>query len=297
MVESVSETDVLSRPEDNPKERTPPLSDFEHAKILMARTLRTDRKKPHLWFARFVFVGVLLMLYTLGSFLAYESDDDSSTIAGDYRIYVGQDWDYPNKMRLAGFDEDFVTQVGDIITSQRELIDVNYTSLTNVTELVIDCASNIASSPSDEVCVFLSSVDSYSIYFGGKETSTPFQESLAAAQWAVNAALLNVTNATEIYPVIKIQPVPQLVNDGTIEPSMVSVMIPAIMQVLSAVIMVMFLIGPISYEKLNDVTRSFLLVGVKMRTYMLQWLLYYSINGIVTAGILTLISVFYRLFP
>jgi hypothetical protein len=58
-----------------------------------------------------------------------------------------------------------------------------------------------------------------------------------------------------------------------------------------------FLTGPISFEKINGITKSFLLVGVKMRTYLLQWLAYSLLNGLVTAGLLTIVAVFWRLFP
>ena len=102
--------------------RTPAPSDLEHAKILIGRTFRKDRKKPLLWFAKFVGMGLLLMLYTIGFFLAYDSSDSSSTLEGDYRLYKGRDWSYPAKMRLAGFDNDYVTQVGNSIESSNNTI-------------------------------------------------------------------------------------------------------------------------------------------------------------------------------
>lgn len=277
--------------------RTPAPSDLEHAKILIGRTFRKDRKKPLLWFARFVGMGLLLMLYTIGFFLAYDSSDSSSTLEGDYRLYKGRDWSYPAKMRLAGFDNDYVTQVGNSIESSNNTIELEYSLFNDTTAFATNCTASIASSASQEVCVYLNATDSYVIYFGGKESATPFQDSLAASQWAVNSAMLNVSGAPELYPVSTLQRVPRLLADEKVEANVATLFVPAIMHVLSAIIMTQFLIGPLTYEKLNDVTRSFLLVGVKFRTYLLQWVAYFSLNGIITAIILTMISIFYRIFP
>lgn len=39
------------------------------------------------------------------------------------------------------------------------------------------------------------------------------------------------------------------------------------------------------------------MVGVKMRTYLLQWLAYYSLSGIFLAALLTLVCIFFKLMP
>jgi len=69
------------------------------------------------------------------------------------------------------------------------------------------------------------------------------------------------------------------------------------MFVLASLIMSQFVVGPISYEKLNDVTRSYLLVGVKLRTYLYQWVLYLGLNGLITAALCSVISVYYQIMP
>jgi hypothetical protein len=281
------------------QKRTPIPSDWQHAKILMGRTFRKDRRNVKLWFARFLLMPLLFMIYTVGYFIGYGDDGEKDDyIAGDFRLFQGSEWEYPSRMRIAGFDNDFVAQVGATMTNQTgNGFDLNYTELTNVMELVQECTGNIASSASEELCVFIESIDNYTLFFGGKEEVTPFQPPLAAAQWALNSALLRVTNVTEIYPVSQIQRTPRLVNDGDTKARVDVILVPAIMQVLSAVIMTQFIVGPLSFEKLNGVTQSFLMVGVKMRTYLLQWILFYSLNGIITAGVMTLMSVFYKTFP
>jgi hypothetical protein len=298
MMEPEAPVEVVHNHQQATEMKTPVPSDVEQAKILMAQTLRKDKKKPTLWAARFVLMPLMLMIYTIGFFLnSDEGAEDDSTIAGDFRLFDGQDWSYPKTMRLAGFDNDFVTQVGQVIDEQLEMIDLQYTGLTNASEFKNECQVDIAWSAGDEVCVFVDAVDSFSLYYGGKEEAAPFQPSLAAAQWALSSALLDVSNATQSYPVDQIQRTPRLVNDESIEANVASLLVPAMMHVLSAAITLQFLTGPISFEKINGVTKSFLLVGVKMRTYLLQWLAYYSLNGLITAGLLTIVAVFWNLFP
>ena len=242
-------------------------------------------------------MGVMFMIYTVGFFIAYESGEESSVVQGDYRFFEGEDWAYPAIMRLSGFDDNFTTQVAAQMEPDIDLEIVD--SENNSTFFQENCTGDIAWSAYEEVCVFLDTNSSYSIFYGGKEWASPTSPSLAAAQYAVDQAMLQVlgANETELLQVSKIQRVPELVKDEDIEPDPASLLVLGIMHVLSSLIMVMFLIGPITFEKINDVTRSFLLAGVKMRSYLLQWLLYYALNGILTAGSLTLISIYYRMMP
>ena len=68
------------------------------------------------------------------------------------------------------------------------------------------------------------------------------------------------------------------------------------MQVLATCIALQFLIGPIVYEKINQVRDSYVMVGVKLRTYLLQWNLYYNVNSLITAGVYTVISIYWNVF-
>ena len=89
-------------------------------------------------------------------------------------------------------------------------------------------------------CIFLSSENEYNIYFGGAEQASPNQQALAAAQYAINAALLNASNLDEVYPVSQIQDTPKLVTKNTVQPALPVVLVPSIMYVLSAIICSLF---------------------------------------------------------
>mmetsp|Transcript_18650 Transcript_18650/g.44881 ORF Transcript_18650/g.44881 Transcript_18650/m.44881 type:complete len:1405 (-) Transcript_18650:72-4286(-) len=69
------------------------------------------------------------------------------------------------------------------------------------------------------------------------------------------------------------------------------------MFVLSAAVSSLFVTGVITNEKINGISKSYLLVGVRMRTYLLQWLAYFSLNAVVLAGLLTLVCIYFKLMP
>lgn len=272
--------------------RTPTPTDFEHMKILMARTMRKDSKKRLLWFARFLSLPILFMLYTIGIFLGYDAEEGVST-AGDYRLYEGFDFTYPRALRLGGVDSEFVSKVGESMTI--ESIRINATDVANATVLSKDCEG--IGWPSNEICVFFHSENSYDLLYDGGEFVTPFEEQLVGAQWAINLALGNASNISEAFPIEMMQRTPELVTTNDVTPSLLVLLLPTCMFILAALVMTQFLVGPISYERINDVTRSYLLVGVKLRTYLFQWILYYSICGVLTAALLAVISVYYNIMP
>lgn len=270
-------------------------SDWDHAKTLMALSFTKDKKKPKLWALKLLLMPALLMLYTIGFFMGYGGDDGNSYIVGDYRLFNGEEWTYPTKVNIGAFNSSFLDDVVNSLSDK--FTDIAILNGTTSDEIKVACQGKIDDLASNEICAFISSENDYELYFGGKETTPPTQHALAGAQYAINSALLNVSDLNEVYPAIQIQQTPQLVTKDTIQPVLPVVLVPAIMYVLAAVIYSLFIAGSITNEKINGIAKSYLLVGVKMRTYLLQWLLYYSLQGILLAGLLTLVCIYFKLMP
>jgi hypothetical protein len=241
--------------------------------------------------------------------------EEPAIIAGDFELFEGTSWKYPKLIRLAAFDEAAATRIGEKMVEQFVLegvqgdvdLELFYTTTataTNRTEFLEDCQATIdaSSTASEEVCVYLDAMDNYTIFYGGKEDVSPFQLALAGTQWAVNSALLavNATAAAQqplLFPVSNIQRAPKKVSESDYQPITIVLLLPPIMHVLACAVATQFMIGPITYEKVNHVTESFLFVGVKMRTYLFQSIGYYSINLTLTAVILTVVSEYWNLMP
>ena len=238
----------------------------------------------------------LLMLYTIGFFLGYQGDDGISSVEGQYRLFKGEDWSYPKKINIGAFNSSYLDQVANYMSADTS-ITIQQLNATMSSGVIEQCQGNIDDWASNEICTFLSSKNGYTIYFGGKETSYPTQDALAGAQYAINAAMLNVSNLSELYPASQIQQTPQLLSAATVQPAVAVVLVPAIMYVLAATISSMFVAGMIINEKINGISKSYTLVGVKMRTYLLQWLAYLSLNGVVLASLLTLVCIYFKLMP
>jgi ABC-type Na+ transport system ATPase subunit NatA len=51
------------------------------------------------------------------------------------------------------------------------------------------------------------------------------------------------------------------------------------------------------YEKINHVRDAYELVGVNLQTYLLQWNTYFGLNSLITAGAMTAISIYWKIFP
>lgn len=174
-----------------------------------------------------------------------------------------------------------------------------------------------------ELCIYLESTNETGhhvhLLYPGREEATPFQPPLAGAQYAVYQALWKATNnnasssagssnidstmATTnfLLPIAidRIQRTPELLNADILaqQTNPALLLAPGLLHSLAAAIMVMFIIGPPHTEQTSGVVRSFVLVGVKLRTYMLSWWLYFSTHGIITAAVLTAVSIFYNLMP
>ena len=169
---------------------------------------------------------------------------------------------------------------------------------------------------SSEVCIYLESTNETAhhvhLLYPGREEATPFQPPLAGAQYAVyqalwkatstNIATTNTSMATDFslpIAIDRIQRTPELLNADILaqQTNVALLLAPGLLHCLAAAIMVMFIIGPPHTEQTSGVVRSFVLVGVKLRTYMLTWWLYFSTHGIITAAILTAVGIFYNLMP
>mmetsp|Transcript_39650 Transcript_39650/g.83371 ORF Transcript_39650/g.83371 Transcript_39650/m.83371 type:complete len:1629 (+) Transcript_39650:114-5000(+) len=277
--------------------RTPIPSDWSHAKTLMTLSFHKDRKKPKLLAAKIFLMPCLLMLYTIGFFLGYNPDDGSSYVAGKYRLHEGQEWKYPAKINMGAFNSTFLEDVASSLSLSGKSITVALINATTSDEVMDNCQGNIDDSASNELCVFLNSENEYSLYYGGKETASPTQLAIAGAQYAINSAILNASNINEAFPVKQIQQTPELLTKDAVQPVLPVILVPAIMYVLSSVICSLFLAGAIVNEKINGIAKSYILVGVKMRTYLLQWLAYYSMYGLLLAGLMTLVCIYFNLMP
>ena len=201
------------------KQRTLRPSDWQHMQILMIRTWKRDSQKPLLWLAKFLLAPALFMVYTLG--LLGQSDDANEDVVNDggYQLYPGENWTFPNKLSLAGHDAsyaDFVGQTISILFPTANIL-VNATSPTNLTEFTDDCQDTIGSTADEGLCIFFDANDSYSIYFGGEEYTTPYQAAIAGAQYATNAAILNIFNASALDPIRLIQQTPRLLAAVTVD--------------------------------------------------------------------------------
>ncbi|KAL7467007.1 hypothetical protein ACHAXS_007274, partial [Conticribra weissflogii] len=297
-----------------PITRTPHPSDWDHIKTLVALSFRKDKKRPARCALKFVLMPALLMLYTVGFFVGYEGNDDNTIVVGDYRLFPGQNWSLPSKIKIGAFDSLFLENVTNVLSDEYyyEIIDevnadetnklpekkvLHISNASDSSELIKECQGNIDGDAINEICVYIQSDTSYELFFGGKESSSPTQPSLAGAQYAINSALMNVSGIQEIYLVTAIQQTPQLLTNSTVEPHLAALLVPCCMYVLSALVCSLFLIGPVVYEKINGIAKSYVLVGVRMEIYLLQWLLYYSLNGVILALLMTMVCVFFKLMP
>lgn len=284
----------ISSEQDN-VQRTSMPSDFQHMKVLMARTFRKDIKRPVLWIGKFLSLPLMFMMYTVGIFLSYEEEEDDLQV-GEYRLFNGTSFSFPDALKLGGFDANFVASIASVLTNNNETFqELNATNITDVTMMSSECEG--IGWPSAQTCVFFDSPNSYDILYDGGQYVYSGEPHLLGAQWAINQALANLSSIADAFPVSMIQRTPQLVTESDNEPALFVLLLPSCMFVLASLVMSQFVVGPISYEKLNDVTRSYLLVGVKLRTYLYQWVFYLGLNGLFTAAACAVVSVYYNIMP
>lgn len=279
--------------------KTPHPSDWSHVRTLLARNWKKDLQKPSLWAAKFLLGPALWMMYSIGFFLgSIDTGDENAINVGEFRLYGGENWTFPSSLWLGGVNSTYVESVGASIQTLFSTITVNDTTAfaNNATAFADACGGNggIPDEASGGVCVYLEANNTYTIYYGGQEMATPFQAALSGAQYAVTTAILNVSNAAQSFPVTTVQQVPRLLNDSTVNVPAALIIVPGILFVLSVTIATQFLIGPIVYEKINKVAEGFFMVGVKMRTYLLQWNLYYDLNCLLSASIFTVVTIYWK---
>jgi len=127
----------------------------------------------------------------------------------------------------------------------------------------------------------------------------PFDRALAGTQSAIQDSILRAngfdTLVETLYPVDMIQEVPEKPQDQN-GASEFFLLFPGVMLALASSFTLQFMIAPLSTEKFKEIARSFLLVGVKARVYLHQWFLYLSAGGILTAAVLTGVSIGWRIF-
>jgi len=242
---------------------TPFPSDFQHVKILLKRTFQKDIKSPKMAIIRLVMIPFFFAIWNIGIIIDEKNED--FIVRNGYQISLaGEQWEYPAKMKLAGSNQTFVENIQNLFEGNIE-IDLPFESNATADQLQDDCDSTAAT---DEVCVYFTTEASYTIYFGGKENAFPFQPSLAAAQHAVNEALLKSTSS-DAPSIDEVQPSPKVV-----EVKASSYMLFAIMTILAISLGALMSYTTLVQENVDEVKRSYLLVGVKSSSYMVHWLMY-----------------------
>ena len=123
-------------------------SDWDHAKTLMALSFRKDRKKPKLWALKIFLMPALLMLYTIGIFVNHQDNDSGSYVAGDYRLFKGEEWSYPSKIHMGAFNSIFLDQVATALLD-RPIDIIQILNATSSNEVMTKCEGTIDDSASN----------------------------------------------------------------------------------------------------------------------------------------------------
>ena len=291
--------------------RTKAPSDVDHVVTLMKHRLTKDRKKVRLYFLRTFGPAFMLMLYTVGFFVGYQTDTES-VVQGDFRLFPAEDWAPPRSLQIAGTTATFAENVSSALLGSPYYPGVNghittghnpvtFVNETNSTAFRAYCEQSVQKGPTSEACVFLHDVDHYTILAAeGAGLSDGFlltDRSLSAAQWAMNNAIFNVTGVQQLFPIDQIQKLPQSFKSEGFEASMVFTIIIGLLTVLPITLGAQFLLGPITFEKLQEIARSYEVVGVKPYSYSAHWFVYYSIHGLFTAVSFTAVSLVWKLYP
>ena len=150
MINMKTSTNTTPTPGQKTNNVAPIPSDWSHAKTLMLLSLGKDRKKPHLWALKILLQPLLLMLYTIGFFLGYKGDDGSSYVAGEYRLFNGEDWTYPANIKIGAFNKSYLGEVAEILSQPSTNISVLNGTTSN--DIIAQCEGNIDDSASNEIC-------------------------------------------------------------------------------------------------------------------------------------------------
>jgi hypothetical protein len=296
-----------------PTERTPTPTDWQHGQILFQRNVQKDWHNPKLYGTKFWLLPVMLMLYCIGFFLQDGGlSDEPATIVGNLELFDATSWQYPHVIRVAAQDATLLERIEDhmVILLKDHAVQIKVESLVfdrNRTSFLEECQVTPLDMASQHVCVILDNDRTMTIFYGGKVEATPFQSALAGVQWAISHALVSIRNAnatlasppprTIPVPVTHIQRTPRQVVASDYQPPLIVLVLPNILHVLACAMAAQFMIGPITYEKVNHVSESFLAVGVTMRTYLFAWIAYFGVNLLPTAVCLTLVTKYWNLMP
>lgn len=268
------------------KNRTPLPSDFQHIKILMIHRFKKDMKNKKLFLGRLIATIAFFTLWNLGSILS-ENQGDTITTGEDsqYRISTrGEPWSFPAEMSVGGAYADGLER------NFPDGIDVSFSGENNATVFGARCDGVAAG---DRVCVFFAAPESYTIYFGGDAGADAADIVLAGAQHAVNEAILKNEGGGDFQPIDQIQIAPTLTGHVNPLQFMQSPMLSLLAICLGSLLIHM----PIIKENVDEVKRSYMLVGVKLSTYMMQWWLYLMlVYGLFTTAMITVVSSL-KVFP
>ena len=279
--------------------RTPVPSDWEQAWTLLKRNFRNDRKRRPLLLAR-LFLGPLMwMLYTISYLINSGGEQTEYQEVNGFRLYPGTSLPPASEtIYLAGRNETQVETVEqELVSKGQQVTKVEDSNITSFQEF---CDSEVGTvSPNSKTCVFLDAELRYTLLFGGGETIPPFDSALAGTQSAVQDSLLVAngfgTLVETLYPVDSIQQVPERPQEHQ-GASEFFLLFPGVMLALASSFTLQFMIAPLSTEKFKEISRSFLLIGVKARVYFHQWFLYLAAGGILSAGVLTGVSIVWNMF-
>lgn len=268
----------------------------------MKRNFRNDRKNRPLLFARLFMGPCMWMLYTVGWLINSNTggyEEEAYQDVGDFRLYSGETLAPASELiYLAGENDTQVESVEQYLLSSGQ--QVNTVTDVNVTSFQAFCDQEIGTIPPfSKSCVYLVSELDYTLLFGGGESVLPFDSALAGTQSAVQDAILRAnglgTLVETLYPVDTIQEVPEQTGNRS-GASEFFLLFPGVMLALAMSFALQFMIAPLSTEKFKEIARSFLLVGVKARVYLHQWFLYLAAGGLLSAGVLTGVSIGWNMF-
>lgn len=236
------------------------------------------------------------MLYTIAYLInSGDPQQTSSQTLGEFRLHQGETLPAASQsIYLAGSNatqvqavELYLSQNGQQVTTIEE---------TNATAFQEFCDNEIGSiTPNTKTCVFLDAELHYTLLFGGGESVLPFDSALTGTQSALQDSILQASGLETLYPVDMIQKVPEKPQNAT-GASEFFLLFPGVMLALAMSFCLQFMIAPLSTEKFKEIARSFLLVGVKARVYFHQWFLYLAAGGLLSAGVLTGVSIGWNMF-
>eukprot|EP01060_Flectonema_neradi_P027057 TRINITY_DN366_c0_g2_i1.p1 TRINITY_DN366_c0_g2~~TRINITY_DN366_c0_g2_i1.p1 ORF type:complete len:1258 (+),score=187.99 TRINITY_DN366_c0_g2_i1:13-3786(+) len=268
--------------------RMPTPSQVEHIAILMKTLGRRDLAKKKYWFIRTFGVAFMMMMYTVGYMVGYDADKGEGG-TGKLILSNGENWELPDSIVVGSAEENLAASLQPLL--RRNISEVTVSGLRNITEFKSHLSSTSLSG--DNAGLFLISDRNYTIYYYSDNDATFSYDWIAGTQHVVNTALLDLSGRS-ISPVSRVQNVPEI--QYTSKPLWAIPFGPGALVAMACALLTMFVFLPIVQENLKEVVRAYRLVGVHMRSYLLSWVLYLSLNGLLTAGVMTFVTYQFRLY-